>query len=89
MTLPTSSYSPRLFVILSTHKNWSGLSLLMLQARISVHFKILTSVSGAYLHAWARTWVFLECKLHHFLSISASEIRSGFLLSADSPGLSN
>lgn len=89
MTLPTSSYSSRLFVILSTHKNWSGLSLLMLQARISVHFKILTSVSVAYLHAWARTWVFLECKLHHFLSISASEIRSGFLLSADSPELSN
>lgn len=91
MILSRSSSSPCLFVILTTRKNWSGLSLLMLQAHISVQFKNLASVSGAYLHACARTWVFLfkECKLQHFLSISASEIRSGFLLSAGSPELSN
>lgn len=82
MTLSRSSYSPCLFVILSTRKNWSGLSLLMLQALISVQFKILTSVSGAYLHACAHTWVFLlkKCELQHFLSISASEICSGFFV---------
>lgn len=91
MTLSTSSYSPCLFVILSTHKIWRGLSLLVFQTLISVQFKVLTSVSGPYINACALTWLFLlkECKLQHFLSISASEIRSAFLLSADSPELSN
>lgn len=82
MTLSTSSYSPSLLVILSTNKNWTGFSLLMLQVHISVQMKILTSVSGAYTHACVRTRVFLlkKCKLQHFLSISASEICSGFFV---------
>lgn len=72
-SLSRLSYSPCLFLIFSTGKN---LSVLMLQAHISVQLKILTSVSGAYPHACAHTWAFLlkECKLQHFLSISASEI---------------